>query len=265
VLAIGPDRVPDRHRPRYAALIADAGRSTDREVRRTAMDAVPLWARWLPGGASLIEDGLADLGDRLGSIEAAPLLGALRRVRGDFGRVLLGLADRDAADDRPDDTLADRPARRRIRVLLDGAVASARGPVGAGARAALIEAVRRLAERPVFTGVGAGALVGLGRLDNLDEIADLCTGRPGLAVRVAERVGPRIRELPELPELLDAGRLYGVVRRLAGRGDLAGGLFAVALVRPGVSFEWAAPWRDLLVGPGPIRTPTCARRRTPST
>jgi hypothetical protein len=207
--------------------------------------AVPHWARWLPGGASLVEDRLADLDDRLVSIEAAQLVGALRRVRGDFGRVLTGLADRDTADDRPDDTLADRPARRRIRVLLDGAVVSARTPVGAGGHAALIEAVRPLAERPLFTGVGAGALVGLGRLDNLDEIADLCTGRPGLAVRVAERVGPRLRELPEL---IDAGHLHGVVRRLAGRGDLAGGLFAVALVRPGASFEWASPWRDLLVG-----------------
>jgi hypothetical protein len=155
--------------------------------------------------------------------------------------VLIALADRDAADERPDDTIADRPARRRIRVLLDGAVVGAR----IGGRVALIDAVRRLAERPLFTAAAALTLVNLGRLDNLDEIADLCTGRPGLAVRVAERVGSRVRELPDL---IDGAHLHGVVRRLAVRGDLAGGLFAIALIRPGATFEWAAPWRDLLLG-----------------
>jgi hypothetical protein len=63
-------------------------------------------------------------------------------------------------------------------------------------------------------------------------------------VATADRVAARLRELPEL---VDVDRLHGVVRRLAGRGDLAGGLFAVALVRPGATFEWSAPWRDLLV------------------
>jgi hypothetical protein len=63
-------------------------------------------------------------------------------------------------------------------------------------------------------------------------------------VRAAERIGPRVRELPDL---IDPAHLRGVIRRLAGRGDLAGGLFAVALVRPGASFGWGEPWRDLLV------------------
>jgi hypothetical protein len=55
-------------------------------------------------------------------------------------------------------------------------------------------------------------------------------------------------DLPELPELIDPALLHGVVRRLADRGDLAGGLFAVALTRPGASFEWALAWRELLFG-----------------
>ncbi|MEW2592827.1 hypothetical protein AB0893_20680 [Micromonospora aurantiaca] len=33
---------------------------------------------------------------------------------------------------------------------------------------------------------------------------------------------------------------------LAGRGDLAGGLFAVTLVAHGSEFGWKTPWRDLL-------------------
>ncbi|WP_211349508.1 hypothetical protein [Micromonospora pisi] len=88
-------------------------------------------------------------------------------------------------------------------------------------------------------------LVNLGRLDNLDEIAALCAGRPVLAIRTAEHVGARLRGLREWP---DPAILTGTVARLAERGDLAGGLFAVALVRHGASFGWKAPWRDLLIG-----------------
>jgi hypothetical protein len=250
VLAAGPRLVPEQHRPRYAALIAAAGRSPDREVRRAAMAQLPLWARWAPGAATLIEERLADLGERLSPMVAAQLLGALLQVPdagpagGTVAGLLVRLADRDAADDRPDDPVADRPARRRVGVLLAGAVILMRSPSRSRGRAAVADAIRRLAARPAFTAVAVPALVGLGRLDDLDEIADLCAGRPALAVAAAGRVGARLRELPEV---VGGTLLPGLVRRLAGRGDLAGGLFAVALVRPGATFEWAAPWRDLLV------------------
>ena len=247
VLQAGPGLVPEHHRARYGALIADACHSAEREIRRAALAGLPQWARWLDGGARLIEERLADLGDSLGDVFAAQLLGALHRIdpAGDgFGDVLMRLADRDAADTRPDDTLADRPARRRIRVLADGAAVRARGLLRSADRSPLIGPVRRLAERPAFRAIAAVTLVGLGRLDNLDEIADLCAGRPALAVRAAERIGPRVRELPDL---IDPAHLRGVIRRLGGRGDLAGGLFAVALVRPGASFGWGEPWRELLV------------------
>ncbi len=87
-------------------------------------------------------------------------------------------------------------------------------------------------------------LVDLGRLDNLDEIARLCESSRVLAVRAAERVDARLRGLRERP---DSDALADTIARLAGRGDLAGGLFAVALVRHGASFGWKAPWRDLLI------------------
>ncbi|MEU4428677.1 hypothetical protein AB0F81_49395, partial [Actinoplanes sp. NPDC024001] len=104
-------------------------------------------------------------------------------------------------------------------------------------------AARWLAARPGYTGIGAAALVGLGRLDNLDEVAGLCADRPVVAVRTAEQVGARQRDL--IAE--DPAGLRTVVARLAGRGDLAGGLFAVALVRAGAGYGWAQPWRDLLL------------------
>ncbi|HEY0697089.1 MAG TPA: hypothetical protein VGD43_04695, partial [Micromonospora sp.] len=112
-------------------------------------------------------------------------------------------------------------------------------------RSALIESARWLAGHPAFAGTAMRLLVDLGRLDNLDEIAGLCAGRPVLTIRTAERVGARLQNLREWP---DPATLTGTVARLAGRGDLAGGLFAVALVRHGAGFGWQAPWRDLLLG-----------------
>jgi hypothetical protein len=94
-------------------------------------------------------------------------------------------------------------------------------------------------------GTAAGMLVDLGRLDNLDEVAGSCAGRPVLAVRTAERVGARLRGLRERPA---PALLAGTVTRLAARGDLAGGLFALALVRHGAGFGWKTPWRELVIG-----------------
>jgi hypothetical protein len=103
------------------------------------------------------------------------------------------------------------------------------------------------AKRPPDLGdpdTAAKLLVDLGRLDNLEEIAGLCAGRPVLAVRTAERMGGRLRSLREWP---GTPVLAATIARLAGRGDLAGRLFAVALVRHGAGFGWKTPWRDQLI------------------
>ncbi|MDG4786624.1 hypothetical protein O7626_11895 [Micromonospora sp. WMMD1102] len=243
VLGGYPYTMSERHRPRYAALVVDACRAADREVRRAAFGQLGEWAPWLSGVADLVVDRLTDPGETIVHIEVANLL----RAGGDdvFGPALARLVDRDTGDDRPGDPGADRPARRRIELLARGAaVRSGSRPAGAD-RTALVESARWLAGRPSFTGTAGRLLVDLGRLDNLDEVADLCTGRPVLAIRTAERVGARLRNLRELP---DPTTLTGTIARLTERGDLAGGLFAVALVRHGAGFGWSAPWRDLLVG-----------------
>ncbi|WP_422774006.1 hypothetical protein ACN28C_14630 [Plantactinospora sp. WMMC1484] len=243
VLGAYPYTIPERHRPRYAALVVEACRAADREVRRAAFGQLGQWAPWLTGVTGLVVDRLTDLGETVAHIEVASLLTA----GGDavLGAALARLVDRDAGDDHPGDPAADRPARRRVELLARGAVVrSGSRPVNAD-RTALVDAARWLAGRPAFTGTATRLLVDLGRLDNLDEIAELCTGRPVLAVRTAERVGTRLRNLREWP---DPEILAGTIARLAGHGDLAGGLFAVALVRHGASFGWKAPWRDLLVG-----------------
>jgi hypothetical protein len=54
--------------------------------------------------------------------------------------------------------------------------------------------------------------------------------------------------LPSLREQPTTEVLIRTITRLAARGDLAGGLFAVALVRHGAGFGWKTPWRQLLIG-----------------
>ncbi|SBT40718.1 hypothetical protein GA0070621_1035 [Micromonospora narathiwatensis] len=243
VLSTYPYTIPERHRPRYGALIIEACRAADREVRRAAFGQLGEWSPWLAEVTELVVDRLTDLGETMASIEVANLLKA-----GDdavLGAALARLVDRDADDDHPGDPAADRPARRRIELLARGAVVRSRSRPANADRTTLVESARWLAGHPAFTGMATGLLVDLGRLDNLDEVAGLCAGRPVLAVRTAERIGVRLRGLREWP---DPAILTGTVARLAGRGDLAGGLFAVALVRHGASFGWKAPWRDLLVG-----------------
>ncbi|MEU1808828.1 hypothetical protein [Micromonospora aurantiaca (nom. illeg.)] len=63
--------------------------------------------------------------------------------------------------------------------------------------------------------------------------------------RTAQRVRDRLLTMRRRP---DPAALAETVGHLAGRGDLAGGLFAVALVAHGSEFGWKTPWRDLLVG-----------------
>ncbi|GGM18192.1 MULTISPECIES: hypothetical protein [Micromonospora] len=154
------------------------------------------------------------------------------------------LVDEDAYDDRPGGPAADRPARRRIDLLARGAAVRSGGRPAGADRNALVEAARWLADRPTFTGTATELLVALGRLDNLDEIADTVTCRPGLAVGVADLVDARRQALRDR---LDPTVLIATVGRSAGRGDLAGGLLAVALVRHGAGFGWPGPWRDLLL------------------
>ncbi|MBB4750710.1 hypothetical protein [Actinoplanes lobatus] len=147
---------------------------------------------------------------------------------------------RDAAGSGVVPSRADRPARRRIELIVR---AAARRGSGVG-RAELIPEIRRLAGRPGYLRLALASLVELGRLDNLDEIADRCAGRPVVTVDVAQRVGARVRQLPEL---IDAEVLAPLIRGLTARGDLPGGLIALSLARIGATFGWGWPWRDLLL------------------
>jgi hypothetical protein len=239
VLAIGPYGIPSRFRPRYAALIVAACHAADREVRGAAFGQLPMWAPWATAVAGLIGDRLTDLGEIVSEYEAGWLAAVLDEP-GLVG-VVDRLAEREAADDLPGDRDVDRPARRRIETIANGAVRWSRtAPAGAD-RSALIAAGRRLATRPHLAGTGITMLTALGRLANLDDVADLCAGRPVLAVRARSRVGQGWYRTSIEPDTLHA-----TAARLAARGDLAGGLLAVAVARIGAGDGWPRPWRELL-------------------
>ncbi|MBQ1046296.1 hypothetical protein KBX03_27740 [Micromonospora sp. C72] len=243
VLGAYPSGISQRHRHDYAALIVAACRADDREVRRAAFAALGNWWQWLTGVTDLIVDRLTDPDETTPSIGVANLL----RAGGDevFRAPLQRLVERDAADEDPGGPAADRPARRRVDLLAVGAALwSGTRPADAD-RAGLVAAARWLAGQDGFLGTATRLLVDLGRLDNLDEIATLCAGRPVVAVRTAEHVGYRLRDIRQRP---DPAVLADTVAHLGGRGDLAGGLFAVALVAHGSVFGWKTPWRDLLIG-----------------
>jgi hypothetical protein len=242
VLSAHPYTIPERHRRRYGTFVIAACRATDREVRRTAFGWLGEWAPWLSEVTDLIVDRLTDLGETMAHVEVATLL----KAGGDtvLPTALVRLVERDAGDDRPGDTAADRPARRRIDLLTRGVVTRSGSLPASADRAVLVTSARWLAAQPAFTDIAAKLLVDLGRLDNLEEIAGLCAGRPVLAVRTAERIGSRLRSLREWP---GTPALAETMTRLAGRGDLAGGLFAVALVRHGAGFGWKTPWCDQLI------------------
>ncbi len=243
VLGAYPDTIPHRHRPAYGALVVDACRATDREIRRAAFAQLGAWAPWLTAIADLVVQRLTDLDETITSTEVADLL----KAGGDdvLRDALARLVARDADDNHPGDpATGDRPDRRRIELLAQGAAVRSGYQPPSADRSALVESARWLATRPGFTGTATALLVDLNRLDNLDEIADLCEGRPVLSVRTAERVGARLRSLREWP---DTDALTTTIVDLAERGDLAGGLFAVSLVRHGAGFGWKTPWRDLLI------------------
>ncbi|WP_436529151.1 hypothetical protein [Actinoplanes sp. HUAS TT8] len=239
VLSAQPVTIPAPHRPRYAALVVAACRADDREVRALAFGQLAGWAPWAGDLTGLVVDRLTDLDEPLVNIAAA---GLLRATGGHaLGPALTRLLAVTDPDPQPGNDLR---ARRRIETLADGAgVLSGSWPPAAD-RSALVTAVRGLVARPGYRTVALTALVRLGRLDNLMEIADQCAGRPAVAVHVADRVGARMRGDQALAEPVF---LHDLIERLIWRGDLTAGLFATRLVRAGAGFGWAGRWRDLVL------------------
>ncbi|MEE6263978.1 hypothetical protein [Plantactinospora sonchi] len=247
------------HRHRYAALVVRLCRHPDRPVARSAWAALPAWAPWAPDLVDVVVGAVSELDDEQTwpAVAAAftRLLAepALRRPDGGsalFEAALAALLRLDAADTEPGVPTADRPARRRIDALVDQMSWFAGNADPELDRTPARDAARALAGHPEYV-PSAARLLGLlarlkvadGLVTDLEELAELAAGRPVLAGRLAERLGHRVTV--ELAGR-DAGVLVEAGARLADRGDLASGLFAVALVGVGGRYGWRTPWRELL-------------------
>ncbi|MFV2105206.1 hypothetical protein [Micromonospora sp. LOL_015] len=269
-----PSTIAEPDRPRYAALVVAATSNPDPEAARLAWMALPAWARWAPELTGLTVAALTDLDDphrwasamrvvtRLldepaaaaaadGSPSAAD--GSPPAVdRSPLVVAVDALARLDRSDDRPGDPAGDRPARRRLDRLVDAAVRWCRDADPDTDRTAVRAAARTLvgfadlipqAARLLTHLVPLAAPTAPPVVAELAALADLVADRPVLAGRLAETLTDQVRRAESS---WDPAVLTAVVGTLAERGDLAAGLFAVALVRAGDRYGWSPPWRSPL-------------------
>ncbi|MER7890020.1 hypothetical protein ABTX15_09375 [Micromonospora sp. NPDC094482] len=258
VLAAPPERVAAPDRPRYAALVALACASPDHQVTRSAWPRLARWMPWAPDVTDLVTAALTDLGEQQNWPSPYPLVRALldhpeRPERDVLAEALRTLVRLDDADPDLGGPAADRPARRRIGAIVDeaGNWAGTAGPQVD--RAPARQAAVALGRHPAYVAEAAGLLSALLRLDavtsgqlvaEIVRIAELVDGRPVLAGRLAHLLGRRTTRWR--PTSVDPALLLDAAGSLAGRGDVATGLFAVALARHGRSLGWPQPWRNLL-------------------
>ena len=241
VLSIAPDRLAGRHRRRYAALIADLCRAPDREVVNATYFRLPPWLRYLDEIGDLVVDRLTDLD----AGHVSPLVGATMDHPGAAAaeEALHRLVDLDARDTDAGGPVRDRRARRRVDEIARG-VESWAGRSRTADRTVALRAARWLAGNAPFFAAGSGMLAELVEI-RMPDLLELAAPRPILALRTADPVAARIaRER----ESLDPAVLVAAAQSLRLRGDLAGGLLALALVRAGKSYGWSPVWRDLLRG-----------------
>ncbi|MFV2022353.1 hypothetical protein [Micromonospora sp. LOL_023] len=261
-----PSTIAEPDRPRYAALVVAATGNPDPEAARLAWAALPAWARWAPELTGLTVAALTDLDDPyrwasamrvvtrlLDEPAAATADGPPPAVdRSPLVVAVDALARLDRSDDRPGDPAGDRPARRRLDRLVDAAVRWCHDADPETDRAAVRAAARTLVGFADLTPQAARLLAHLVPLAaptappvvaELAALADLVADRPVLAGRLAETLTDQVRRVEGG---WDPAVLTAAVGAIAERGDLAAGLFAVALVRAGDRYGWSPPWRSLL-------------------
>jgi hypothetical protein len=241
VLAAAPDRLAARHRPRYAALIVALCRAPDREVVNAAYLRLPSWLRHLDEIGDLVVDRLTDLD----ATYVPPLVLATMDHPGAAAveTALYRLVDLDARDTDAGGPARDRRARRRVEEIARS-VESWADRRRTADRTVALRAARWLAGNAPFFATGSGMLAELVEI-RMPDLLELAAPRPVLAQRTADRLAARVaRER----ESLDAAVLVAAAQSLRLRGDLAGGLLALALVRAGESYGWSAVWRDLVRG-----------------
>lgn len=262
LLAVTPRELAEPGRARFAALVVTACASPNRKISWAAFERLPQWIPWAPEAVGLIAAALADPdftgpGDYRPDPAFTALVASLLEtpaVTGDspadgearvsgIGRSALAevfdrLVARDQQDTEPGTPLRDRAVRRSLTRIAGTASRWARSHPPVDPEPAR-EAARALAASPGFLDDGAELLLALAGVEAepLAEVADLVAQRPALAVRLAGQLGESAK---------DTGRPETALA-LGNRGDLAGGLLALALVTAaGGVTSWKEPWPEAL-------------------
>ncbi|MFI1577241.1 hypothetical protein [Embleya sp. NPDC020630] len=253
VLTTRPDSLPPGWRAHYAELITFACASPDPEVARAAYRTFPHWARHAPAGVAAIRDAVLDLSGHVGWREAADALHVLTvdgAAPGAYLAVIEALIALDRAPDVPNaEADRDRPARRRLEVLLGWARAWAeREPVHSEPVLRPVRVVlaaepelRFAAARLTASGI---PLTGDAVEADLSALVALCADRPLAALGAADVLRDR---LTRAGAPIDSATLRPVARALAANPAPAAGLFGCTLVRTvGAAAGWPIAWRALL-------------------
>ncbi|MFD7082741.1 hypothetical protein [Streptomyces sp. NPDC059918] len=250
--------VAQRHRPRYARLVALLAASAHPSVAAQAIAALPQWVAYAPEAADPVRRAVCDLAPNpnwKGAVTALEKIagsGLPHPVGGGgpgsaFHRAVAELLDVVRSGDDPEaGAERDLPALQRLRFLCLN-VAEEHD----GLRAAL---VRQLAGEPALATVRVALLrrsvdlrAGLPELRAaLDALVEAHAGRPGAAASTANALrdgnwyGDRVG---------DPAVVLEAVRGLAEDGAPVPGLFAVALTSAmGRRSDWAPQWRQVLRG-----------------
>ncbi|WP_058041063.1 hypothetical protein [Streptomyces roseifaciens] len=271
VLGVRAPDVPERHRHRYARLVAALCRTGDREVVLHGYRALAEWSGWIGPEPGTLAAAVTDLENRdtwstavgalcamvtdppTGTPDVAPLLGTLAALiaadaragtsdaRGGTSDVRGGTPDADA------DTDSDRPARRRVELIV-GILT----PYSTRRTRISAPVARRVADllagTPDFTSLAVRLLLHTFDPDagpdtltaTLTHLAEVHEGRPALAASTAAHLRQALRSRNG-----DAEALARAARTLVEDGGYAAGLFAVALTEVGGERAgWASPWRE---------------------
>jgi hypothetical protein len=244
----------ERLRPAYAALIARAGRRDDRVLAAAAWKAYPAWAQWTEDPTGEIVTRLTDLDDRSVWRSVVPAIVALLESGSPALREgLKQLADLDARDPTRSDPERDRPARRRLELLVASVTqwSTTAGPDAD--RSALADAGRALAGRAAFVPqaamlLGAAAVATAytaapaAMADSFDEVAELLAEQPIAASLVADGLSAAVAD----NTAINPSVVLSAAALLATHPDVPRGLFALALLAAGRSLGWPEPWRVVL-------------------
>jgi hypothetical protein len=249
-MAIPFDCAP-RYRRGYGQLITHACASTDERAAQAAWLTASQWAAWTPELATITTARLTDLGDRSLWRLAVPALAAVLST-GRPGSLLRDvtsqLADLDSADGDQDEPGRDRPARQRLRLIVDQAATWASQADPGLDRTPLTDAGRLLSRWPDLTFAAATLLLAAAHLGHDDgqrlasqlaEICDIVTGQPVTAARIADSLACRATS----DKRANPDTIRTAARLLHDDGRLSAGLFAVALTQHGKRLGWPIAWR----------------------